>query len=439
MKPPLFIFRVAVLVLLTGMIPALAEADDNTHLGVASCATGVCHGKLNAEESGNVWLNEYRIWSADDRHARAYQTLLTQESRLIATKLGLPNAQGAKICLDCHADNVPQSRRGPKFQLSDGVGCEACHGGAELWIETHTERNATHADNVRQGMQATEDVDVRAGVCLSCHLGAEDRFASHQIMGAGHPRLSFELEAYSANQPAHFEVDADYEARKAPSGKVRGYAAWRAGQVQSARRFLDLINSDLYTNTDTNTDTNTPTDFSFYDCHGCHHPMDDVRWSELRRQQGLKPGLPRLQDQHLLMLRAVANALAPAAAPQLKTLQETMLRAGQHSVSATKSAAAELAAWLDGQSWLTGNANRDPLKDARSVRKAIAALGVSGTLADYAAAEQAFLGIESLSLFLGDSERLQSSLDAMYDAVESDQDYRPEKFRQAIRALAAQL
>ena len=76
--------------------------DTAQHLGVASCVSGVCHGKLTKQTDSNVWLNEGRIWLGDDRHARAYQTLLSDESRTIAAKLGLPNAQGAQICLDCH-------------------------------------------------------------------------------------------------------------------------------------------------------------------------------------------------------------------------------------------------------------------------------------------------------------------------------------------------
>ncbi|MDH3643846.1 MAG: cytochrome c family protein, partial [Gammaproteobacteria bacterium] len=282
---------------------ALAEpVDDKVHLGVASCATGVCHGKLTEQEDGNVWLNEYRIWSADDRHARAYQTLLTAESKAIARKLGLPNAQGAKICLDCHADNVPQGQRGKKFQLSDGVGCEACHGGAENWIESHTEDGIRHQDNLAAGMLGTEDINTRAEVCLSCHLGTSNQFATHRIMGAGHPRLAFELEAYTYNQPAHYAVDEDYLARK---GAPSGFAIWRAGQLETTRRYLQLLQSDLFA-----AEAALP-DFSFYDCHSCHHSMDDVRWPDFRRQQGLEPGGLRLQDQHLFMLRAVTGVLAP--------------------------------------------------------------------------------------------------------------------------------
>jgi hypothetical protein len=412
--------------LVTAAAAGAAPLDEYKHLGVASCATGVCHGKLTPQESSNVWLNEYRIWSADDRHARAYQTLLSPESQRIARKLGLPNAQGAAICLDCHADNVPPEQRGPRFQLSDGVGCEACHGGAERWIESHTEPGATHADNLARGMLATEDINVRAEICLSCHLGTRDQFATHRIMGAGHPRLSFELEAYTVNQPAHYAVDDDYRARK---GAPSGFEVWRAGQVQSVRRYLDLIGSPLFSQ------GGLP-DFSFFDCHSCHHPMDDLRWPEMRRQQGLEPGGLRLQDQHLLMLTAMAEAVAPGDRPELERLTVAMLRAGQQDVAAARRAAAALASWIDERTWTTSGVSREQVI---AIRRAIARAGARGTLADFAAAEQAFLGIESLSIYLGDADRLQQALDAVFNAVENDRSYDPARFASAMERLSRAL
>jgi Cytochrome c554 and c-prime len=416
----------ALLLLLLAAAPAAAEpVDDRKHMGVASCATGVCHGKLEEQADSNVWLNEYRIWSSEDQHAGAYQTLLTPESKAIARKLGLPSAHTAKICLDCHADNVPAAQRGPKFQLSDGVGCEACHGGAELWLETHTEPGTRHADNLAKGMLATEDINVRAEVCLSCHLGTGNQFATHQIMGAGHPRLSFELEAYTVNQPAHYGVDDDYVERK---GQPSGFDVWRAGQLQSARRHLELLNTPLLRE-------GVP-DFAFFDCHSCHHPMDDLRWADERRQQGLEPGGLRLQDQHLYMLRAVASVLAPGELENLRRLQVSYLKAGQNSVPATRAAAAELARWIDSQPWTTGKASA---AQAVAVRKAIGQMGANGTLTDFAAAEQAFLGIESLSYHIGDHGRLQGALDAVFATVETDRSYDPAKFRAAMTRLAGSL
>ena len=100
------------------------------HLGVATCASGVCHGSVRAREATAVSQNEYVIWSRRDRHRAAYNTLLTDQSKSIAKNLGLKNAHEADMCLDCHADNVAVENRGERFQISEGFGCEACHGGS---------------------------------------------------------------------------------------------------------------------------------------------------------------------------------------------------------------------------------------------------------------------------------------------------------------------
>ena len=51
-----------------------------------------------------------------------------------------------------------------------GVRCEACHGGAERWIKSHAQRDATHAANLALGMYPTETPARRAQLCLSCHI-----------------------------------------------------------------------------------------------------------------------------------------------------------------------------------------------------------------------------------------------------------------------------
>ena len=147
------------------------------HMGVASCAASVCHGKLAAQTDRNVQLNEYRTWSQEDRHSQAYRTLESAQSKAIAQKLGLPSAKTAQICLDCHADSA--AARGPKFLVSDGVGCEACHGGAEKWIESHAEKTATHQRNLSLGMYPTESPAARARLCLTCHMGTGDRMITN--------------------------------------------------------------------------------------------------------------------------------------------------------------------------------------------------------------------------------------------------------------------
>jgi hypothetical protein len=405
-------------------------AANDLHLGVASCATSVCHGKLTPQKDKDVWLNEYRVWSAEDRHSRAYQTLQTNQSKEIASKLGIASAQTADLCLNCHADNIAQSQRGPKFQLSDGVQCEACHGGAGRWIESHSEATATHADNVSKGMYPTEQPLARAERCISCHLGADDRFATHRIMGAGHPRLSFELDAFSTNQPAHYTVDADYIRRK---GRIENFNLWLTGQLVSARRFVTLSsghwlrgNATMYP------------ELAFYDCHACHHPMNDMRWNQRVAGPGIAPGSLRLQTDHLLVLLATSEVLDAGGANALARSMNEFVRAGQKSDAAVRDAGSPLSSWLSEHEtdWVSRSFTKSQVTE---VRRRLVGFAAEGRMGDFAAAEQSFLGIESLSIYLGDASRLRGALDAMFKTVEDSAKFSPERFVVSAKGLQAAL
>jgi hypothetical protein len=409
---------------LHGATHAEVAIDDYKHMGVATCASSVCHGKLSAQTDRNVWLNEYRIWTRARRHSETYRLLENGQSRSIARNLGLPSATTAKVCLDCHADNVPADKRGPKFQITDGVSCEACHGGAENWIESHAEPGATHEDNLARGMYPTESPQARARLCLTCHLGTDEKFATHDIMGAGHPRLSFELEAFTANQPAHYEVDDDYRRRK---GEIAGFNLWLTGQLQNAVSYLELIRSDFYPG------RGQFPELAFYDCHACHHTMDDKRWTPERGGPGVAPGSPRLQDQHLLLLEVVAGVLeSTATASEIRLAAEAFVAAGQNDAANARSVAARLLELLDRHQsrWATA---KYTLETVRSVRRALIRAAADGRMSDFNAAEQIYLALESLSYSIGDRQTLESTLDSLYLEVESGSKFDPASFAAAAR------
>jgi hypothetical protein len=177
------------------------------HLGVASCFGSNCHGSVDRPAGSVIKGNEYIIWSRRDKHHDAYKVLTEEPALRMARALGLPDAVHQQQCLDCHADNAAQ--RGPSFHIEDGVGCEACHGGASGWLGTHIS-GAGHQENVRAGLYPLEQPDKRAERCLSCHFGEGNKFVEHRLYGAGHPRLRFELATFTAIQPAHFEVTPTY-------------------------------------------------------------------------------------------------------------------------------------------------------------------------------------------------------------------------------------
>ena len=93
---------------------------DRTFEGADRCKT--CHRK---PEDGE----QYPKWQ-EGPHAKAYETLAGDEAKAIAAERGIENPQTADECLQCHVTGhgVAPELLGDKYQITDGVGCESCHG-----------------------------------------------------------------------------------------------------------------------------------------------------------------------------------------------------------------------------------------------------------------------------------------------------------------------
>ncbi|MDZ7644670.1 MAG: multiheme c-type cytochrome [Woeseiaceae bacterium] len=415
-------------VCLLPLVTAAAELPADRHLGVATCAASQCHGSAVARDGSAVLQNEYVTWTSHDPHAASYRTLRSDASVAMAARLGLANAHTADICLDCHADNVPAARRGERFQLSDGVGCEACHGGAERWIDTHYNTPVvSHADNLAAGLYPNERPAARAELCLSCHLGTDDRFATHRIMAAGHPRLAFELDTFTelwrtAGGLQHFRVDDDYRERKGAASHVE---TWATGLLADTRRRLALLQGGRLA-----TDGLFP-ELGLFDCHACHRSMKSVQWRRLPRHGDADPGEPFIADGSFVMSMVLARAIAPEIAAAIEAAL-----AGLHSArgAAGKRAAAAV---LDREAVrLQAAADADTLRRGqRDIMNALLDAGAAGEYLDYGSAEQAFMAVQMLAFELGDAP-LQEELDRLAAALQDDESYRPAQFARLL-ALAA--
>lgn len=426
------------LVIAAGLAPApgagtqpLPYQSRATSLGVVSCASDLCHGAVSPWKGSNVLQNEYVTWSRVDKHAtRAYQALLTERSRRIAANLGLKEpAERAKVCLDCHGDVPPPAQRGERFKVTDGVQCEACHGPAGDWIARHAAPGATHADNVAHGLYPLDEPVAQAKLCLSCHFGNRDKFVTHRMMGAGHPRMSFELDTFSVTEPAHFVVDADWKARK---GEWDGVRVWAVGQALAAAELLDVL-----------LDPRRSRDGLFpelvvFDCHACHHPMTELRWTP---RTGVSPGHIRLNDSSLLMVAAIARRALPedestALAKQLAGLRVAVAGDGGDPLQAAQA----LRTGLDRVvRRLAARSFTDA--DVRAILAGLVDDGLDGRYRDYAGAEQATMAMAGVMDYLAKHRALadlrgaNAALDRVYDAVKDDQRYQPERYRAALADL----
>jgi len=407
----------------------LPDKDGNVHTGVATCAASQCHGSAVPRDGSNVLQNEYVTWTQDDPHSKAYASLRTDASRAIATRLGLANAHTASICLDCHADNVPAARRGEKFQLSDGVGCESCHGGAENWLSTHYNTpTVDHAANIAAGLFPTENAAERGTLCLSCHLGTQDKFATHRIMAAGHPRLAFELDTFTelwrtAGRQPHYRIDADYRDRK---GDNNHSYIWASGVLAEARQRMSLILGRKFAG-----DAMFP-ELGLYDCHACHRSMRSVQWRALPRHGNAGPGVPFLNDGSLVMSLVLARTIDMSMAGDFELVLVELHVAGSASVESIQAAARNLDGLL---SRLQGRVTPASLQNReRQLLREILATGAAGNYLDYASAEQAFMAVQMLVFEIGD-EALEAALDPLGDALQNDERYSPARFAMLLTAI----
>ena len=220
-------------VVIGGTRPSAPLAPESVHAqgtykytGAASCGASNCHGSTKPKADFPK-LNENVVWFQKDKHAKAYATLTNEKLKSgvspakIATNLKIAKAETSSKCLVCHAVDVKPELRGPKFDITEGVHCDGCHGPAEKWLEPHAEKGWTHEQSVKVGMYDTKSFLLRAEKCVSCHLAIE-----HEMVAAGHPDLlAFELDTFSATMPPHWR----------DKGAWAGSKAWATGQVISLR------------------------------------------------------------------------------------------------------------------------------------------------------------------------------------------------------------
>lgn len=128
--------------------------DEHDYVGVAKCRT--CHKK---EAIGN----QYGVW-LDSKHAKAYETLASDNARKWAAEAGVDDPQADEKCVKCHvtAYGVPEDRLSRKFDKTLGVQCEACHGAGKDYRKKKIMVDVELAKS--KGLKIPEAED-----CVVCH------------------------------------------------------------------------------------------------------------------------------------------------------------------------------------------------------------------------------------------------------------------------------
>ncbi|HVT56833.1 MAG TPA: multiheme c-type cytochrome [Thermoanaerobaculia bacterium] len=423
----------------TSQAPAAPAPGSGLYLGPASCGSSSCHGSVRPRNLLNVRQDEFYIWEKKDLHAQSFSVLYNDRSAAIARRLRLGAAAGSKICLDCHALEVPAARRQGALELEDGISCEACHGPASGWLEGHRSEEWTHRQSVTAGMLDLRNLEVRAAVCLGCHLGDGTRTVGHELIAAGHPELSFELDNWSEAMPAHWLPFA--ERRKDPEqpGDTHGVRAWAVGQVAGFRAALGQIARRAG-----GADGGYP-ELSVLVCDACHHALSEQRWQ--RSSAEGPPGLPRWSPSHFAVARHLIAEMAPERRHEIDAGIEELAR----QLARLATPAVEVAATAERLGRLL-----DPLipafttarwDDGRTGRLLLAVAENDDALetADYQSAKQAALAVQTLVSQLAASDRrvlragLGAAAESLAAALQDPYSFDPGRFAAELAALRRRL
>ncbi len=375
--------------------------SSSPYKGAASCAASSCHGGTKEEN------NEYSLWSTKDKHRQAYQVLFQKKSVLMGEILQLEQKpHEAPTCLECHATT---DKPHAKLDLSEGVGCEACHGASGAWFESHTRKDANYHQNVALGMTPLRDLTVRSETCLRCHSGVD-----HRLLSAGHPNVTFELDTFSAMMPQHWRDKSDW-----PHAR-----AWLMGQTKALSQSMTHMESSLK--------KHEGLDEAFMNCYSCHHNIYDVDWPLTKDSTGKA----KFDASRYVVFRKVLRLVQPE---KEETLTKRMIRIDQ--IFRDKNPKIEELARLAGEmrmdvESLSPNLERFPWS-AYTILTLIGDISKDTELFEkggFHAAEQALMSIDALTLSLQNSapkasRALRQNYKTLFNLldVKDPAYYRPEK------------
>jgi hypothetical protein len=421
-------------------IPAGVRAADvvvGKYNGAGGCAASSCHGSIQPKTATRVPQNEYTIWAGQDKHARAYQVLSNPVSLRIGKilKLDHPPSQTPR-CLACHALSVPSEQHAETFDITDGVSCESCHGPASGWLGQHTVKDWPHQRSVEQlGMIDLRNVAVRTHICLHCHLGTAEKEVDHELIAAGHPDLTFELNLFSAVMPRHWKDSKDTP--------WLGTKEWAVGQGMQLRDGLDRLarcaRGPVWP------------EFAEADCFACHHsltkPEESWRLVSEDYYDKRKPGVPPWNSARYVAFRYAAREVDVAKAENLESEIATLaglmnhLSGDREKIAASAERASALAHTLAGE---LNDRSYDAPFTLRIMRR-IAADGGSVSDQGQRAAEQAAMALDSLfavykqNVSLPNERDLRAAIDQLFQQLDNPSAYNAPRFAAQMQKVSALL
>jgi hypothetical protein len=408
---------------------------NHKYVGPGSCSAVACHGGIQPHMSTpglqqGVLQNEYSTWVTEDQHAHAYTALTEPLGRQMSAILKIGPAEKAPRCLTCHALEVEEAHKARAFDVAEGVSCESCHGPASEWLGPHIDPNKDRPKLLKAGLVDNRNLAVRTERCLSCHLGSarKDMQVDHEMIAAGHPDLTFELDSFTAKQPPHW-VERD-------KNPLFGMRAWGVGQAVQLRESMLRVARRAK--------TGPWPEFSEMDCITCHHSLTGPEsWRQKEGYDGHRAGDPPYNVARFVVFKRFAEEIDPATERELAVEVERVakLMTSMSTDRAAVESAADKAARLAGK--LVGEMDAAPYDKDRAQRliRAITSDADAISRQGERVAEQATMTVDALYIASAKAGAgnagTRAAIDQMFVQVKNPSGYNGPAFALAMKRVGA--
>ena len=307
--------------------------------------------------------------------------------------------------------------------------------GCKIELFQQTQRDWPHEKSVSLGMYDTRNLTLRSEKCLTCHLGTAEKFVDHEMIAAGHPDLTFELDLFSTVMPRHWKMPESYE-----TGAWRQVQAWGVGEAVQLRESLNRVSRRAK-----DTKGAWP-EYAELDCFACHHsltmPLDS--WRQERGYPGRRPGNPPWNQSREVMFRALVEEISPGAAKQFNDESTRLaglmnqLNGNREEVGASADRAAALADQMAKQ---VEGQNYDSALTLRLLRR-VAGDGAAIANEGERPAEQAAMTLDSLFTAYNQNAKpangadVRAAIDALFQQLQNPSAYSAPRFAAQMQRVS---
>ena len=185
-------------------------------------------------------------------------------------------------------------------------------------------------------------------------------------------------------------------------------------------------------------------EFTFYECHTCHHSVDTLRWQS-RKTNPLDPGRARINDSSLLISIALLKVVDSESAILISDLVSKLHKNSLNNKDELNSTMNKIDQELSLALGRINDFEFSPDQVAKILRE-ISSAGMGGEYSDFSSAEQAVMAV---SILVNDLHRsgntdllpknIDDNLDDFYKTLENEDDFRPRRLQTKMKKLKGSL